>query len=329
MTNENRLRTLHATQLLDSPLDRAFERLTRLAAALFHGAVPMLRFAADQRAFFEATVGHFETQAGDGFCDHVASLRAPLIVGDLRTHATLATHAEARDGRVLSLAGVPLTVAGEVVGAFCVAEAQPRAWTSDEVRALTDLAETIAAEISLRLALRAERDVAIHGPTDSLTGLLNRRGFSLIAEQAIKTAARTGQSLSLFFLDLNGMKGINDTLGHELGDQALVETAALLRRVFRASDVVARLGGDEFVVLATDAARENEEVVATRVRAAVDERNISSTQFRLSLSIGMSIYDPNAPVSLDRMLSDADARTHQQKQARHSRPDGSKTKRSS
>ena len=88
--------------------------------------------------------------------------------------------------------------------------------------------------------------------TDPLTGLHNRRGFLTFAEHQLTLSLRTKQRLILFFADQDGLKRINDTLGHEEGDQAIMETASLLKKTFRASDIVARIGGDEYVVLAVD-----------------------------------------------------------------------------
>ena len=101
---------------------------------------------------------------------------------------------------------------------------------------------------------RARELLETQSITDELTGLLNRRGFMVLATQQMKVATRKREKLVLLFVDLNGMKAINDTFGHEMGDRALYDTGELLRTVFRASEVLARLGGDEFVVLATDRA---------------------------------------------------------------------------
>ena len=97
---------------------------------------------------------------------------------------------------------------------------------------------------------------------DALTGLYNRRGFITLAEEHMKLAQRTGACFALAFVDLDGMKRINDQLGHEFGDQAIIATADILRSTFRASDIAARLGGDEFIVLVRDATP----VVAGRIK---------------------------------------------------------------
>ena len=88
---------------------------------------------------------------------------------------------------------------------------------------------------------------------DTLTGLYNRRGFVTVAEEQLKLARRTGNCFAIAFVDLDGMKRINDEMGHEFGDQALATTASILKSTFRASDIIARLGGDEFIALAIGA----------------------------------------------------------------------------
>ena len=91
---------------------------------------------------------------------------------------------------------------------------------------------------------------------DDLTGLFNRRGLLKQAAPYFDFARRQKENLLLLFIDLDGMKRINDEFGHNEGDNALINTAAILNRSFRSSDIIARLGGDEFTVLVTDLQRE-------------------------------------------------------------------------
>lgn len=187
----------------------------------------------------------------------------------------------------------------------------------DVTKRKAELLELEVARKTLEAQARALQEDSV---TDSLTGLLNRRGFSVIAEQEMKTATRTQRELLLFFVDLNGMKTINDTLGHAVGDQALVDTAKLLRAVFRNCDVIARLGGDEFVVLATDAVSSASKAIQARLMAAVDRRNEEPSPFKLSISIGVSVFDPAQPMTLAQLLSQADERMYAHKQTgRHAR----------
>jgi diguanylate cyclase (GGDEF)-like protein len=177
-----------------------------------------------------------------------------------------------------------------------------------------ELAELQRAREALEINARELREASV---TDELTGLLNRRGFMLLAEQQMRIAARNDKTLVLVFVDLNGMKRINDALGHKMGDRALVDTASILRKVFRRSDVIARLGGDEFVVLATDCADDAEPSYTARLKDALADHNASpEAPFRLSLSAGTSVFDPSQPTSLETLISDADARMYE---AKHSR----------
>ena len=103
-------------------------------------------------------------------------------------------------------------------------------------------------EQEIQERLRAEAEVRQLSMTDELTGVYNRRGFFLLANQQLKIAKRTQMSCCLLFADLDGLKKINDSLGHEIGDRILAEAAYILKQTFRDSDIVARLGGDEFVI---------------------------------------------------------------------------------
>jgi diguanylate cyclase (GGDEF)-like protein len=149
---------------------------------------------------------------------------------------------------------------------------------------------------------------------DELTGLYNRRGFLKIGEQHLKLADRTKREVALLFADLDHMKQINDTCGHQEGDQALIETAAILIKTFRRSDIIARIGGDEFAVLAIEACRNNVETLTARLQENLDVFNADGNlPYRLSLSVGTSFYDPEDPCVLGEFLARADRSMYEQK----------------
>jgi diguanylate cyclase (GGDEF)-like protein len=152
---------------------------------------------------------------------------------------------------------------------------------------------------------------------DELSGLYNRRGFLELSRQQLRLAARGQRGACLFFADLNGMKAINDGLGHEMGDRALASMASLLAGVFRDSDIVARLGGDEFAVLAADCDGAGTTVLRARVQAAVQNFNaLSSEPFQLSISVGAALFDPAHPVELEALMEAADAKMYEEKRVR-------------
>ena len=155
---------------------------------------------------------------------------------------------------------------------------------------------------------------------DELTQLRNRRGFFELGEQALHAARGERQTLALFFMDLNGLKQINDTQGHMTGDDALRDTAAVLRNTFRGSDIVARLGGDEFVALAHLHSALDIETLCTRLREHLREFNTSGLRpYEVDLSIGATLVDDPIQQSLEEFVARADEAMYQEKRAASAR----------
>jgi len=149
---------------------------------------------------------------------------------------------------------------------------------------------------------------------DELTGLYNRRGFFTLAQQQLKTTNRTKRGVLLIFADLDKMKWINDTLGHSEGDRALKDIADILKMTFRASDIIARIGGDEFAVLLIDTPKVNPEVFINRLQQNIKAQNAKLNRpYRLSVSVGISRYDPESPCGIDELLVQADRLMYKQK----------------
>ena len=177
-----------------------------------------------------------------------------------------------------------------------------------------DITERKAHEAELARRAERLRDLSLR---DELTHVYNRRGFLELARQQLRLAARARRFLTVFYADLNGMKTINDVLGHEMGDRALVATASILTKVFRTSDIVARLGGDEFAVLATECDAQGVEAASARVRTLVEQHNQApGAPFQLSVSVGAAVYDPAAPSELEALMKRADEQMYQLKRAR-------------
>jgi len=180
---------------------------------------------------------------------------------------------------------------------------------------------------AIRYAIeRHQLQMALHAMSllDDLTGLYNRRGFLTLARQHLKMADRLRKRVSHIFVDLDGLKRINDTMGHRHGDQALMETAEMLKETFRESDIIARIGGDEFVVLAMDnAAGILEDSWQLRVQDNIALRNRRPNRvYQLSVSMGVAYYDPDFPTALDDLLARADTLMYEDKRAKRN-PDES------
>ena len=164
---------------------------------------------------------------------------------------------------------------------------------------------------------RMEEEIREMSLRDPLTELYNRRGFITLSEQQLKAANRANRQMLLAFIDVDDLKMINDKLGHEEGDKALIDTAAIIRRTFRESDIIARLGGDEFAVLAIDTADLDPNAFSTRLQEHIDAFNEkASQQYKLAMSRGCAIYDPESPMSLDQLMSAADGMMYAQKKSK-------------
>ncbi len=161
-----------------------------------------------------------------------------------------------------------------------------------------------------------ERELRYLALTDDLTCLYNRRGFFASATQQLKLARRNGQQLLLFFCDLDNLKHINDSFGHREGDRALVRTADVLEGVFRDSDVMARLGGDEFAILAFEASSRHQDTILHRLEKALQKANQEEPLYMLSLSVGVSRFNPAEDLSLADLMAEADRAMYEKKKSK-------------
>jgi diguanylate cyclase (GGDEF)-like protein len=157
------------------------------------------------------------------------------------------------------------------------------------------------------------------GTADPLTRLMNRRGFLPTADHHLEMARRTHVPTALMFLDLDGLKHVNDTLGHAAGDAMITEAAYVMRQTFRASDLIARMGGDEFCVLFATESEAAADAAMTRLQEAVRLANAQEGRpFELSFSTGVAMFDPEQPCSVDQLLAIADERMYVSKRAKAS-----------
>ena len=251
--------------------------------------------------------------------------RQPAVIADIYADPRI-PQAAYRPTFVRSLVMVPIRTRAPI-GAIGNYWAHPREPKPDEVKLLQALADCTSIAIeNVQLCQNLEQHVQertrelqraydeIHqlSLTDELTGLNNRRGFRLLAEQALRHASRYGIDCSLMLLDLDGLKRVSDKLGHEAGDALIRLAAQALRQTFRDCDILARVGGDEFCVL----------VLGLHGDAAVDQRlqhTIAALNAegrrpcRLSASTGVVHHSMEVGASLDELIAKADALMYERK----------------
>jgi diguanylate cyclase (GGDEF)-like protein len=306
-----RVAALTAANLLETPSEEAFDRVTRLAQAIFKVPIALVSLVDAKRQWFKSRQGleATETPREISFCGHAILGDDILIVEDAsRDERFHDNPLVAGDPHIRFYAGCPVRAPnGHRIGTLCIIGREARQLRASEAAQLRDLAGIVEQEMAWR-ALAA---------VDPPTGLANRRGFEMLAEHCLRSAGRTGEPVSLLFLDLDRFKQVNDELGHAAGDALLVEMSGLLQEVFRVSDVVARLGGDEFCVLLTGTPAANLSVPLQRLADRTAKRNgfhDSVNQLRYSAGV-VSRERPSGDLLME-LLAEADRAMYEQKRSR-------------
>ncbi len=191
--NPDRLDSLRALGLLDTPAEEAFDRLARLAARLLHTPVALVSLVDENRQFFKSCFGlpepwasWRETPLSHSFCQHVVTSNEPLVISDARIHPQLSTNLAVRDLGVIAYLGIPLTLPnGRTIGSFCVIDTIPRAWTEEDIHTVRDFAASVMSEIELR-TLRGKLEARVAERTAELQRALE----SLKTARAATTVAQ-------------------------------------------------------------------------------------------------------------------------------------------
>jgi diguanylate cyclase (GGDEF)-like protein len=177
------------------------------------------------------------------------------------------------------------------------------------------LASSFQAHRSMQERARVEEQLRQLSLTDDLTGLYNRRGFLALAEQLTRVAIRGKKRMMVISVDLDGLKGINDTFGHKEGDAAIAETSQILRESFRNADLLARIGGDEFAILLTGGQAEfDSEKLDGRLQEIVEKHNnTNARQYKISVSAGFAYFDAAGTDTVEGWLHRADTMMYERK----------------
>lgn len=154
--------------------------------------------------------------------------------------------------------------------------------------------------------------------TDELTKILNRRGFKEKGQRAIDLAQETLQPVVVFFGDMDGLKKINDTYGHEMGDKAIKLQAEVLKKAFRSDDIVGRLSGDEFGIIAVGMHLDRIDSVKDQI-STLSEKISKKNKLPFTLSISLGAVDLQSSSNLKRLLSEADKKLYVEKQIKHAK----------
>lgn len=299
---EARLRRLYEYNLLDTPREETFDRITRLAAAALNVPIAAVTLVDRDRQWFKSQQGLAvnETPREQSFCAHAMFGTEPMVVPD----ATLDSRFRAnplvtREPEIRFYVGVPLLAAdGTALGALCAIDRKPRDVRPIELAMLADLANLTMEQLELRLL----------ATRDGLTGAMRREPFLISAERDLAMARREGRPLSCLMIDVDNFKKINDQWGHAAGDEVLVRISAAIGAELRRGDTLGRMGGEEFCVVSPDTDLLGAKKLAERVRAAVAavEIDAEGRTIAVTASVGVAQLQSHDTTPID-VLKRADA----------------------
>lgn len=249
----------------------------------------------------------------DSFCSEMVKGNGPRVAPDSDMVSAYVAAPIGQQVPIKAYIGVPLTKSdGTLFGTLCAIDPvrQPDGLADEQ-----ELVELLAALLSkvlnaeLRSALDARRSqrLELEAQSDALTQLSNRRAWDVLLAQEEERCRRYGHPATVLAIDLDELKGVNDTLGHAAGDALIVRAADALRMAARDNDVVARLGGDEFGVIAVECDQAGADALLARTRRALVELDVKA-------SIGMAVRLPS--IGLKLAWETADQRMYVEKRSR-------------
>lgn len=239
----------------------------------------------------------------DSFCSEMVKGNGPRIAPDSDCVPAYAAAPIGRQVDIRAYIGVPLNSAdGSLFGTLCAIDPSPQPQGIAEEQELLELlagllSTVLQSDLRAIEAIRKSEKLEVEAQTDSMTGLFNRRAWDQLLAKEEERCRRYGHSAAVLIIDLDGLKHVNDTLGHKSGDELLVRAATALRAAGRDVDVVARLGGDEFAILAVECDQAGAEIIAQRVRGGLENANVLA-------SVGMAIRGHQAGLSEAALQAD-------------------------
>lgn len=315
-----RLQAVRRLNLVESPLEERFERITRQVKRALGVDIAAISLVEADRQFFKTIQGLdcAGTSRDVSFCGHTIVLDDLMVVHDAREDERFRRNPLVTgDPGIVFYAAVPIhTADGHAVGSLCVIHRDTRAFSSEEEITLRDFAAWAESEVQAASASEVQaalmESVSVHrrqALVDPLTRMWNREGILRLTEKVVTGAATAAEGAALVMVDLDHFKGINDGFGHAAGDAVLRTVAKRMLAAVRETDVVGRLGGDEFLLVLTpcDSERGATQVVE-RVRTRLIDQPVSTKagNIPVTASFGVRFVAAGSRHVVDDLIDTAD-----------------------
>lgn len=322
-----RLEALRSLNIVDTPLEERFERITRMTQRLLGVKIAAISLVESDRQWFKSIQGcdTKETTREISFCGHA------ILQDDIFVVENADEDERFKDNPMVTgepyvkfYAGCPIKIDGGArIGMLCVNDDKPRELDPEDADTLRDLAGLVETEIRSASASAVQASLIDQvstekrrGMIDELTRLWNRAGVLEMARLAHQLAVQGESAYALAMIDLDEFKPINDTMGHAAGDEVLRVAARRMIGAIRDTDVVGRLGGDEFILLLSPC---DSEIDATQIAERVRQRLCADTvrtgagPAEVKASFGVILVEPGTTLSLDEVMEKADGALYESK----------------
>lgn len=323
-----RLATLRSLNLLDTPLQERFERITRLVCRLLEVPIAHFNLLDEDRQHLKSAQGltAVDVSRDGAFCSHSIHEDRMLVLSDAskdpRFHDSPFV-----TGELLAIrfyAGCPVRAPnGMPIGTLCAIDTKPREMTEEQLGLLRDLADMIEVELrvsslsSVQAELISQLDCAQRlARIDCLTRLWNRAGIGEIVEKEWMEAERHGRPLALVMADIDHFKSINDTYGHPAGDAVIAQTAKVLLAGTRGGDSIGRIGGEEFLIVLPSCDANGLRETMERLRRGVMQHEflVGGQRVPVTVSCGAAVTIPQRGSDWTALAKTADDALYKAKQ---------------
>lgn len=307
---EERVAALRRYQILDTPPEETFDRITRIVKNVLDVPMVVIALIDETRHWVKSRQGPIgsELPRDITFCNETIRHDGPLHVSDASLDPLFAGNPLVRgEAHLRFYAGVPLrTAGGQAVGTLCCLDVEPRTLAPHQLEILSDLAHIVVDEMELRLI----------ASTDHLTGVMGRRAFRMAATYDLGNAVRDGTPFSCIVFDVDLFKRINDTYGHSTGDAVLKNVASTCAALLRGAGYMGRIGGEEFAVALPGVDQKRATRIAETLRETIEDMvtRCPTGSIEVTISAGIAASDEET-TTLDDMLADADRAVYAAKRA--------------
>ena len=321
---DQRLAALQAMNVLFTPGEERFDRITRSASQVLGMPIALVSLVARDVQWFKSAQGldAAETPREISFCGHAIHGDETFVVGDAAQDPRFFDNPLVTGGpKIRFYAGHPLHgIDGHRVGTLCIIDRTPKTLTPDQLKVLEDLAAIAESELQRgqlsdvqREMIQEMDELKLRASVDGLTRLWNRSAIMELLGAEVKRAQR-GIPMCLAMIDVDHFKKVNDTHGHPVGDAVLVEVAARIRKALREYDAVGRYGGEEFIAVMSNSGLIPSMKLCQRIRISIEKEAIATSAGPVSVTVSIGLVASVAKTTnLERLVAAADAALYRAK----------------